>query len=171
MPGPADEYVNRVREEIKTLRGYFNRQLRSYRAIRAVAIVSASLVPVLATWSEFPRLGLAALGAVVALAEVFQGLFQLRKSALNAMKTTNTLERQLNKYLTGVDPYGGTQQEAFTRFARQIEAIRESADQAFFEMWQEAGAIPERPQGQQVATTESGPPTKAVGPSSAAGSP
>jgi len=86
MPGPADEYITRAREEIKMLRGYFNRQLRLYRAIRAVAIVSASLVPVLATWSEFPRLGLAALGAVVALAEAFQGLFQLRKSALNAMK-------------------------------------------------------------------------------------
>lgn len=135
---PDKEYRERVRTEIHRLRTYFARQLTIYRAARVVTIVSAALVPVLATADQVPRWVLGILGAIAVVTEGIQGLYQFRLSALNAMRTANNLERVLNKYMTAVAPYEGSSQQAFPVFVQDIEAIRANADDAFLQTWQGA---------------------------------
>jgi hypothetical protein len=125
-----------VRQEIKTLQAYFTRQITRYRITRAIVIVSAALVPVLATAAPVPRWVLAAFGALAAVVEGMQGLFQYRASALNAMRTANALERVLNKYMTAVAPYEGPTVTSFPVLVREIEAIRKDADETFLHTWQ-----------------------------------
>lgn len=84
-----------MRKEIRGLRTHFARQITRYRIARSIVIVSAALVPVLATAAEVPRWVLGGFGALAAVIEGMQGLFQYRASALNAMRTANALERVL----------------------------------------------------------------------------
>jgi len=104
-----------------------------YRAARIVVIVTAALVPVLAAVGGVPRWALGLLGATAAIMEGLQGLFQFRRSALDAMKTCNELERTLNKHITAIDPYQGSPDTAFPLFVAEIEAIRKAADDAFLQ--------------------------------------
>jgi hypothetical protein len=138
-PTPAS-YVQKVREEKDRQSEYFRKQLSRYRVARIVVIVSATLVPVLAATPVVPRLVLGMLGAVAAIAEAVQELYQFRKTALNAMQTANALERALNKYMTSTRPYAGTENQVFNRFVEDVEAIRESADKAFLETWLQAAS-------------------------------
>jgi len=62
------------------------------------------------------------------------------------MKTANALERVLNKYMTSVTPYARSVSESFPVFVRDIETIRQGADEAFLHTWQAAG-IHETPAG------------------------
>jgi hypothetical protein len=137
-PPPDEQYIEKVRSEIRRLQKYFSRQITYYRIFRSIVIISAALVPVLATAASVPRLVLAALGALAAVTEGLQGLFQFRASALNAMRTANALERVLNKYMTSVPPYDGTVERSFPVFAKEIEQIRNNADEAFLHTWQAA---------------------------------
>lgn len=137
-PAPDAQYTEAVRNEIRTLQRYFSRQITRYRIFRSIVIISAALVPVLATAASVPRLVLAALGALAAATEGLQGLFQFRASALNAMRTANALERVLNKYMTSVPPYDGPVERSFPAFAEEIERIRNDADEAFLHTWQAA---------------------------------
>lgn len=130
---PQEDYIERVREDIKQHSAYFRRQITRYRAARIVVIVAAALVPVLATVASVPRWTLGLLGAIAAITESIQGLFQFRRSALDAMKTSNELERVLNRYMTAVNPYQGPQDIAFPLFVADIEAIRKAADDAFLQ--------------------------------------
>ena len=127
-----------MRKEIRGLRTYFARQITRYRIARSIVIVSAALVPVLATAAEVPRWVLGGFGALAAVIEGMQGLFQYRASALNAMRTANALERVLNKYMTAVTPYEGPVIESFPVLVRDIEKIRKDADAAFLHTWQAA---------------------------------
>jgi hypothetical protein len=122
------------------LRAYFARQITRYRVARSVVIVSAALVPVLATATTVPRWVLAVFGALAAVTEGIQEVYQYRASALNAMRTANALERVLNKYMTAVTPYEGSGSQSFSVFVRDIEAIRNDADKAFLQTWQAAEA-------------------------------
>lgn len=135
---PADDYTDKVRGEIRVLRGYFARQLTWYRTLRTVVIVSAGAVPVLAAISSVPRWTLGLLGALAVMAEGFQQLYQFRLSALNAVKTANELERELNLYLLAAPPYATIASDAFPRFAAKVEEIRREADRAILETWQRA---------------------------------
>ena len=137
-PAPADQYTQAVRNEIRALQGYFSRQITRYRIFRSVVIISAALVPVLATAASVPRWVLAAFGALAAATEGLQGLFQFRASALNAMRTANALERVLNKYMTAAAPYEGPVNQSFPVFVEEIERIRNDADEAFLHTWQAA---------------------------------
>lgn len=137
-PAPDAQYTGAVRNEIRTLQGYFSRQITRYRIFRSIVIISAALVPVLATAAPVPRWVLAAFGALAAATEGMQGLFQFRASALNAMRTANALERVLNKYMTSVAPYQGPVNESFPVFVQEIERIRNDADEAFLHTWQAA---------------------------------
>jgi hypothetical protein len=196
-----DWYVAAVRKEIGQLHRYFVRQITVYRALGVVMILCGSSLPVLNAIPEVPRWFLNLPAAVVAALAAVQYLFGFKKSALDARNTANAMERVLNKYQTSAEPYTGPVEVAFPVLVRDIEAIRERADRAFDETWQRAappsiergdgqrsepedgnssvirmpnGPLPEsieRQPGQQVTTMESGPPTKAVGPSSAADSP
>jgi hypothetical protein len=112
--------------------------LTYYRVARVTTIVSAALVPVLAVADQVPRWVLGILGGVAVITEGIQGLYQFRLAALNAMKTANDLERVLNKYMTAVEPYEGSSQQAFPVFVNDIEAIRANADSAFLQTWQGA---------------------------------
>lgn len=145
-PAPQDEYVQAVRKEIGALQRYFTGQITRYRIARSIVIVSAALVPVLATAAQVPRWVLAAFGGLAAVIEGMQGLFQYRASALNAMRTANALERVLNKYMTSVTPYEGPDRESFSELVRNIEKIRKDADEAFLHTWQ-AAEIREIPAG------------------------
>lgn len=132
------EFEAGVRNEIQVLRGYFTRQLQRYRWSRAIVIISAALVPILAAAPVIPRWVLAALGAIAAATEAIAQLFQLRRSGLEAMRTSNALERQLTRYMASIDPYGRDVPDAFDRFAIKVEEIREAADKAFYDTWQDA---------------------------------
>src|SRR6266536_2192705 len=140
------QYREGVRGEIRRLQTYFARQLTRYRVARTVVIVSAALVPVLATVTVVPRWVLAAFGAVAEAAEGIQGLYQFHKSALNAMATANALERVLNRYMTAVAPYTGPIEQAFPLLVDEIETIRNTADETFLQTWQAgpASTVPER---------------------------
>jgi hypothetical protein len=130
-----DQYIALVRVEIKADTAYFSRQMRRYRLIRVVAVVAAASVPVLATATAVPRWVLGLFGAIAAVTEAVQGLFQFRRSALNAMKKCNELERVLNQYLTAIGPYREPA-TAFSTFASHVEMIRKAADDAFLQTWQ-----------------------------------
>jgi hypothetical protein len=113
-----------------------------------MVIVTATLVPVLATVTAVPRWVLGLLGATAAIIEAVQGLFQFRRSALDAMKTANEMERTLNRYMTAIDPYQGPPEMAFPLFVRDIESIRKAADDAFLQTWQATvspAALPDNP--------------------------
>jgi hypothetical protein len=120
---------------------YFNRQITRYRIGHVVAIMTAAAVPVLAAVASAPRWSLGLLGAIAAVTEGIQGLFQFRRSGLNAMKKRNELERALNRYLTAVDPYAGPAESAFPVFVADIEAIRKAADEAFLQTWQASTSL------------------------------
>jgi len=137
-PAPDAQYTEAVRNEIRALQDYFSRQITRYRIFRSIVIISAALVPVLATATSVPRWVLAAFGALAAATEGMQVLFQFRASALNAMRTANALERVLNKYMTSVAPYQGPVNESFPVFVQEIERIRNDADEAFLHTWQAA---------------------------------
>jgi Protein of unknown function (DUF4231) len=132
---PEDQYIALVRAEIRADTAYFSRQIRRYRLVRVVAILAAASVPVLATISTVPRWVLGLFGAIAAITEGIQGLFQFRRSALNAMKKCNELERVLNQYLTAIGPYRESA-TAFATFASHVEMIRKAADEAFLQTWQ-----------------------------------
>jgi len=136
---PHVEYTDAVRGEIRQHRAYFAKRITLYRVARTIVIVSAALVPVLATATEVPRWVLGFFGALAAVTEGIQGLYQFRTSALNAMRTANALERVLNKYMTAVTPYEGPIDQVFSAFVKDIEAVRETADEAFLQTWQAAG--------------------------------
>lgn len=138
MLTPQHEYTEAVRAEIRQLRTYFARQITRYRAARSIVLVSAALVPVLAAATQVPRWVLAVFGALAAITEGFQALYQYRASGLNAMRTANALERTLNKYMTAVTPYEGTVSKSFPVFVKDIEEIRADADKAFLQTWQAA---------------------------------
>jgi hypothetical protein len=121
--------------------------MRFYRAGRGVVIVTAALIPVLATVTTVPRWVLGLFGAIAVIAEGLQGLFQFQRAALNAMKTSNDLERTLNRYMTAIDPYQGPPNVAFPLFVRDAETIREAADDAFLKIWQATVSAQPIPQG------------------------
>lgn len=146
---PQDEYIEGIRREKEQYRVYFSRQIIRYRAARIVVIVTAALVPVLATVTTVPRWVLGLLGAIAAVTESVQGLFQFRRSALNAMKTCNELERVLNRYMTAIDPYQGPPDTTFPLLVEHIEAIRKTADEAFLQTWQATTSPPQLPEGQR----------------------
>jgi hypothetical protein len=123
---------------MKLLRAYFSKQLTRYRICRSVVLISAALVPVLATATQVPRWVLAVFGALAAVVEGIQSLYQYKTSALNAMRTANALERVLNKYMTAIAPYEGPVDQAFPKFVRDIEDIRSDADKSFLQAWQGA---------------------------------
>lgn len=141
------EYAEAVHAEIRRLWKYFGKQMTRYRVARTIVIVSAALVPVLATAPQVPRWVLGVFGAVAVVTEGIQGLYQFRTSALNAMRTGNALERVLNKYMTAVTPYEGAAEKAFPVFVKDIEAIRETADEAFLQTWQAGEVTPVRRRG------------------------
>src|SRR5262249_18752971 len=118
-----DDYPQLVRLEMRRLRGYFAKQMRWYRAMRAVLIVRAALVPVLAATGPTPRWVLGALGGAAAITEALQSLFQFRATALNAMKTANSLERVLNRYMTATPPFHEKLDKSFPMFVDEIETI------------------------------------------------
>lgn len=120
---------------------YFRHQILCFRVARIAVIVAAGLVPVLASVTTTPRWTLAALGGLAAAIEAIQSLFQFQKSALNAMQTANRMERTLNKYMTAIGPYAASNDQAFPRFVKDIEAIREDADKAFFHTWEAMPSI------------------------------
>ena len=138
---PEDQYIERVRAEIRADTAYFNKQMTRYRLGHSTAIIAAALVSVLATATVVPRLVLGLLGAIAAVAEGIQGLFQYRRSALNAMKKCNELERVLNKYMTAIGRYGEPD-TAFRHLAEDIEEIRKAADDAFLQTWQATTSPP-----------------------------
>jgi len=78
--------------------------------------------------------------------EGIQGLFQFRRSALDAMKTANEMERALNRYMTAIDPYQGSPTAAFPLFVADIEAMRKAADDAFLQTWQATTSPPPLPE-------------------------
>jgi hypothetical protein len=139
---PDTEYTQAVRAEIHRLGSYFGKQMTRYRVARAIVIVSAALVPVLAVVSQVPRWALGVLGAVAVVTEGIQELYQFRTAALTAMRTANALERALNKYMTAVTPYEGAAEKAFPVLVQDIEAIRETADEAFLQTWQRGKITP-----------------------------
>jgi hypothetical protein len=125
------QYVERVRAEIRL--HYLNKQLRRYRIARLVVIVSAALVPVLAAATVVPRVALGALGAIAAVTEAIHQTFQFQRTGIEAMRTANALERELNRFMMSVGPYGTG--DAIVSFVTQIESIREDADRAFYNTW------------------------------------
>jgi hypothetical protein len=138
---PEAQYIERVRAEIKADTAYFSRQLTRYRIGRVITIVAVTAVPVLATATQVPRLVLGLLGAIAAVTEGTQELFQFKRSALNAMRKANELERILNKYLTALGRYRDPH-TAFQHFAEDIEGIRKTADDAFLQTWQATPSSP-----------------------------
>jgi hypothetical protein len=138
---PEDHYIALIRDEIKADTTYFSRQMFRYRCGRSTAIIAAALVPVLATVAAVPRWALGALGAIAAISEGVQSLFQYRRSALNAMKKCNELERVLNKYMTATGRYQSPD-TAFRHLAEDVEAIRQAADNAFLQTWQTTPSQP-----------------------------
>jgi hypothetical protein len=137
MPSIEEHYRLLVQNEISVLRAYYSRQHRRYRTTRLVVLVSAAAVPVLAAASAVPRWVLGLLGALATVAEGVQQVFQFRLSSLNALKTANELERELNLYVMGVKEYAGARDVADSRFVERIEEIRRGADRATFETWQQ----------------------------------
>lgn len=129
--------------EIKELGDYSAKQLRRHRTTRAVVIVSGALVPVLATVSAVPRVVLGLFGALAVVTEGVGQLFQYLASALNAMKTANALEREVNLFSVAAGRYAITRPQAFKLFAETVEDIRGSADQAFLDTWRRKPATVE----------------------------
>jgi hypothetical protein len=138
MPTPDEEqdYLQRVRQEIKEYDRYSRRQLRLHRLARMVVIVSALAVSVLASWSEVPRAVLAAFAAVAAGVEAVAQLFQLLPSALAAMNTRNALEHEVNLFLFSARQYAALR--SFPLFVDRVERIRQSGEQVFHDTWQKA---------------------------------
>jgi hypothetical protein len=138
----VEDYEQRVRDEIKKLGAYSSRQQVRYRWARVVVIISAGSVPVLAAVPGAPKWLLGLVGAVAAAVAAIEQVFQLRRTSLNAMKTANELERELNRYLAGVREYAAdpsepnAQHAVDSHFIERVEDIRESADHALVDIWQ-----------------------------------
>jgi Protein of unknown function (DUF4231) len=135
--GPAEhsvdaEYLELVRSEIVELRRFFTKKLNQYRTARAVVIISAAMVPILAAGSS-PRWLLATFGGAAAIMGAVQELYQPRRTASAARRTANALERTLNKYISAVSPFDGPISLAFPCFVDRIEAIRDRID---LEAWE-----------------------------------
>jgi hypothetical protein len=138
---PDAEYIAGVRKEIQADTAYFNKQMTRHRLGRIITIVAATMVPVLATATPVPRWVLGLLGAIAAVTEGIQELFQFKRSALNAMRKGNELERILNKYMTATGRYRDSR-IAFQHLAEDIEMIRKAADDAFLQTWQATSPAP-----------------------------
>jgi hypothetical protein len=158
MTSFAEAYEKLVRDEITKLSAYSGKQQDRYRLARVVVIVSAGSVPVLAGVPAAPKWVLGVVGAIAAATASIEQLFQWRRTSLNAMKTANELERELNRYVAGVREYAtdpsvpDAQHAADSLFIERVEAIRESADKAFIDIWQrptaDQASLPAKPQAQ-----------------------
>jgi Protein of unknown function (DUF4231) len=127
------EYLDLVRSEIVRLRRFFTKKLNQYRTVRAVVIVSAALVPILAAVESTPRWLLGLFGGAAAIMGAVQELYQPRRTASAARKTAIALELTLNKYVSAVAPFDGPVSLAFPCFVDRIEAIRDRID---LEAWE-----------------------------------
>jgi hypothetical protein len=127
------EYLDLVRSEIVQLRRFFTKKLNQYRTARAVVIVCAAMVPILAGVDSAPRWLLGIFGGLAAIMGAVQELYQPRRTASAARKTAIALERTLNKYVSAVAPFDGPMSLAFPCFVDRIEAIRDRID---LEAWE-----------------------------------
>jgi hypothetical protein len=133
------EYIELVRSEIVRLRRFFTKKLNQYRAARAVVIICAALVPILAAVESTPRWLLGVFGGTAAIMGAVQELYQPRRTASAARKTSIALELTLNKYVSAVAPFDGPISLAFPCFVDRIEAIRDRID---LEAWENETTTP-----------------------------
>lgn len=136
------EYLDLVRSEIVELRKFFAKKLNQYRAARAVVIVCAAMVPILASVESAPRWLLGTFGGAAAIMGAVQELYQPRRTASAARRTANALERTLNKYISAVAPFDGPISLAFPGFVDRIEAIRDRIDLEAWESETTTSSIP-----------------------------
>jgi hypothetical protein len=132
---PYGEFAKGVLADRDQLKKYFRRRMRWYRILRTIVIVATASVPVFAAIDVVPRWVLGALGAVAATAEGIQQLYQLRLSALNAMRTANDLEREWTAAFYGTGAYA-TAEDKYLLFVERAEQIRREADRLFLQGWQ-----------------------------------
>lgn len=138
-PTPAtheEQFIAKVRAEIKQQGAYFRKQLIRYRVGFTVAAISTISVPILSGISAVPRWTIGVVGGVATLADLLVALWQLRSTMATAHVTVNGLERILNRYLARVAPYDmPSDDDRFVRFFNDIDSVREQAENAFQVTW------------------------------------
>jgi hypothetical protein len=132
----SDIYRQGVLAQVNAHAKYFTRQMSRYRRARVVVIVSAALVPILSPIETLPRWALGALGGLAAIMESLNQLYRWRDSAVNAEKTGNALESELNRYWTRTRPYE-RDDTALQVFVNKVEGIRAHGSDAFAGLWSE----------------------------------
>ena len=129
-------YLEEVQQEIFDHDKYHRIRMRAYRLSRMVVIVAAGLVPIFAAVDGIPKWVLGILGGLAAASEAVQQLYQMRQSALQAMRTGNLLAREMRMYLTASGPYStASDSDAFELLTRRVENIRQSAEILFADTW------------------------------------
>lgn len=138
-----DEYLaERLDDQI----GWFDRKSqesqRWYKRLRAVEIVAASLIPLLAGWaggSGMVAVTMGLLGVVVAVVAAVLTLFQFERNWLEYRAACERLRRERILYRTGAAPFDRGQEAAFRLLVERVESILAQENQGWVEKMQAAG--------------------------------
>jgi Protein of unknown function (DUF4231) len=120
---PADVTLKRLDEQI----GWYGSRSRwnqfCYRSLKVIVIVAAATIPVLSSFEPdvVPRWVLGALGALVAVIEGVQQVFQFHANWISYRATAEGLKREKFLYLAKADPYAAPERDVL--LAERIEAL------------------------------------------------
>ena len=96
---------------------------RWYYGLQLLTLVSAAMVPIisLASGELAVRIVVAISGSIAAIAAGAASLYRFREQWLDYRVAAETIKYERYRYVTGVEPYAGT--DAFSRFVNRVESI------------------------------------------------
>jgi len=121
------EYIKvRVDEQIKWYDEKSKVNQRWYHWLRAVEIIAASLVPLLAGYisngTSYLSIIVGALGVLIAVITAIVGLFHFHEKWIEYRTVCESLKNEKNLFLTATSPYS-EEKTAFQIFVQRIEAL------------------------------------------------
>ncbi len=119
-PSPEGPTWERLENQIRWYdrRGASNQ--RAYRRLKAIELVVAASIPVVAAFGT-SVIATGVLGAVVVVLEGFQQLGQYQQRWFSYRSTAQALTREKYLYLAGVSEYGGL--KPMIRLAERVEEL------------------------------------------------
>jgi hypothetical protein len=125
---PADVTMERLDDQLKWYGDRSSRNQRYYKSLKILVIVVAASIPVLSGNLPFlgpdgvPKWGLGVLGALVAVIEGIQQVYQFHANWLSYRATCEGLKREKFLYLAKAGPYAAAA-DGDVLLAERVEAM------------------------------------------------
>lgn len=122
----SDEYIQiRVDGQINWYDKHSLKNQKWYRILKILAIVSASIIPLLVGFiaedTIYLRLTVGGLGVIVAIATSIQSIFKLQENWIKYRTTCESLKHIKYLYITNIEPYNID--DKFELLVKNIESI------------------------------------------------